>query len=1215
MDCFRSESFLGCTRCESRAEAVCACAGLEQGSKMVATRRSTRVEPREEGEKSRSEQSMEEVTPMETRRSSRKDAKTTGSSSDEGKSLLTSRSPLKSDTMNDGAQITTRSRHRSGQSDVSEAESTASNTSTRRTRSTQSLGLVADSTRKLRSHRSLITESIIESAEDAQLSEAESSCSSVSTTTRRRQPASRSLSTRRHSSLLLSEPLSDVDKDSKPSTEVNLTTRSRSYSKHLPQEEQMSDAESCSSGVSLQPLSRRSSKRNRSNFQSDEVATNQDDAEDHETSCKKSPKISSVKADGLSSVNEQNVFYSPRRSSRNKAEIHKDVLVSDVGSKSTDNKSQVIDVEELQVEQNPVTEEDLPVVTSAVLVHNDTDNNMVVEEYNKQVVATPKSKTPSKKQRQKVSGDGLFVTDTAPCVDSSEKAVLEPEDPKETEAGEKEDKMEDDIEEVKKTTKFKKQSTKKVVEDDEVVEVMDEDDEVVGLMEENDEVVGVMEDDEVVEVVEEENEVKGVVEDEVEEVAQVEDEVEDEVEEVAQERNEVEEVAQEEDEVEEVAQEDDEVEEVAQEDDEVEEVAQEDDEVEEVAQEDDEVEEVAQEDDEVEEVAQEDDEVEEVAQEDDEVEEVAQEDDEVEEVAQEDDEVEEVAQEDDEVEEVAQEDDEVEEVAQEDDEVEEVAQEDDEVEEVAQEDDEVEEVAQEDDEVEEVAQEDDEVEEVAQEEEDEVEEVAQEDDEVEEVAQEDDEVEEVAQEEEDEVEDNIKEVKKTTKSKKRSAKKLVEGGEVEEKDEEVEDNIEAKETTKSKKRKNKNRSAKKMVEDNIEEVKETTKSKKRKNKKRSTIKEVEDEVETTKTEKRSGKKERDEAAGGLLVMDTTPSVDSGKKYFLESEDDDLIDDNEEEEDDETMRVEEEEEEEDEVVETPKSIKKKAKKQLENVVADGLFVIDTTPGVDSSKKYFLEAEDCVTNKDEKRENEEVPEVVVEEDEEEEVEEEEEEEEEEFIDESEDEDPDEGRSLQNRSKILDLSSSIDTGIDVKKMGGLYIHFGNEAQAPHKSFSSKMRQTKKNDELLQKSVITPDFEKKQKVPPYSETQYKLKKLRKKERAKTTGTGWFDMKAPQLTEELKNDLKALKMRSAMDPKRFYKKDDRDGFPKYFEVGTVVDNPADYYHSRIPKKQRKRTIMEELLVDSEFRSYNKKKFKEIVSEKAGRGKRRRNRSRKKQQI
>lgn len=56
--------------------------------------------------------------------------------------------------------------------------------------------------------------------------------------------------------------------------------------------------------------------------------------------------------------------------------------------------------------------------------------------------------------------------------------------------------------------------------------------------------------------------------------------------------------------------------------------------------------------------------------------------------------------------------------------------------------------------------------------------------------------------------------------------------------------------------------------------------------------------------------------------------------------------------------------------------------------------------------------------------------------------------------------------------------------------------------------------------------------------------------ERQKTTGDGWFNMKAPELTEELKNDLKALQMRSAMDPKRFYKKNDREGFSKYVQVG-----------------------------------------------------------------
>lgn len=55
--------------------------------------------------------------------------------------------------------------------------------------------------------------------------------------------------------------------------------------------------------------------------------------------------------------------------------------------------------------------------------------------------------------------------------------------------------------------------------------------------------------------------------------------------------------------------------------------------------------------------------------------------------------------------------------------------------------------------------------------------------------------------------------------------------------------------------------------------------------------------------------------------------------------------------------------------------------------------------------------------------------------------------------------------------------------------------------------------------------------------------------EREKTTGDAWFNMKAPELTKELKGDLKLLKMRGSMDPKRFYKKNDRDGFPKYFQV------------------------------------------------------------------
>ncbi|XP_051951078.1 deoxynucleotidyltransferase terminal-interacting protein 2 [Xyrauchen texanus] len=239
-------------------------------------------------------------------------------------------------------------------------------------------------------------------------------------------------------------------------------------------------------------------------------------------------------------------------------------------------------------------------------------------------------------------------------------------------------------------------------------------------------------------------------------------------------------------------------------------------------------------------------------------------------------------------------------------------------------------------------------------------------------------------------------------------------------------------------------------------------------------------------------------------------------------------------------------------------------------SNGLFVIDTRPGLRSEEKYYVDAKQT-----------------------------EEEDEEDFVDEEEDEDEDSKVLFSTKKPLTQLSSSIDTGLKMKELGGLYISFDG-SKPKSLSNSLKMQKNKKNqDELLKKSVIVPDLEKQDAVPPYKESKHAAKLKRKLEREKTTGDGWFNMKAPELTEELKNDLKALKMRSAMDPKRFYKKNERDGFPKYFQVGTVVDSPVDFYNSRIPKKQRKRTIVEELLADAEFRSYNKKKYQEIMTEKA----------------
>lgn len=96
------------------------------------------------------------------------------------------------------------------------------------------------------------------------------------------------------------------------------------------------------------------------------------------------------------------------------------------------------------------------------------------------------------------------------------------------------------------------------------------------------------------------------------------------------------------------------------------------------------------------------------------------------------------------------------------------------------------------------------------------------------------------------------------------------------------------------------------------------------------------------------------------------------------------------------------------------------------------------------------------------------------------------------------------------------------------------------------------------------------------------KLKKMKKEEKEKTKGPGWYNMGAPELTNERKNDLEALRHRGALETKRFYKRNNITTQPKYFQVGRIVETPADYYSSRIPKKQRKQTLAEEFVAEIE---------------------------------
>lgn len=137
-----------------------------------------------------------------------------------------------------------------------------------------------------------------------------------------------------------------------------------------------------------------------------------------------------------------------------------------------------------------------------------------------------------------------------------------------------------------------------------------------------------------------------------------------------------------------------------------------------------------------------------------------------------------------------------------------------------------------------------------------------------------------------------------------------------------------------------------------------------------------------------------------------------------------------------------------------------------------------------------------------------------------------------------------------------------------------------------------------ILKKSVIRAGFEKLKKIPKYDVSDKKLKERRKRQREKTKGKQWFNLPATEMTEEVKRDLEVIQMRSALDPKHFYKRNDMQGLPKYFQIGKVMDSPLDYYNNRLTNKERKRTIVDELMADAEFSKYNKRKYKEIIEEK-----------------
>lgn len=115
-------------------------------------------------------------------------------------------------------------------------------------------------------------------------------------------------------------------------------------------------------------------------------------------------------------------------------------------------------------------------------------------------------------------------------------------------------------------------------------------------------------------------------------------------------------------------------------------------------------------------------------------------------------------------------------------------------------------------------------------------------------------------------------------------------------------------------------------------------------------------------------------------------------------------------------------------------------------------------------------------------------------------------------------------------------------------------------------------------------------------------IKAKKSKDEPEDSGSQWFHMKQPEMTDSIKRDIAIIKQRSALDPKRHYKKE-KWNTPKYFQMGTIIEGNTEYYSSRMNKRDRGKTLADEILHDNDSQKYFKRKYTEIQAQKTSGGK------------
>lgn len=137
----------------------------------------------------------------------------------------------------------------------------------------------------------------------------------------------------------------------------------------------------------------------------------------------------------------------------------------------------------------------------------------------------------------------------------------------------------------------------------------------------------------------------------------------------------------------------------------------------------------------------------------------------------------------------------------------------------------------------------------------------------------------------------------------------------------------------------------------------------------------------------------------------------------------------------------------------------------------------------------------------------------------------------------------------------------------------------------------------DVSSKRVIQPGFSVQSRLEPAKPDLLSRSERRKRSRKRhesTAGAKWFDLPTREVELEDKLTLDAIRLRETLNPGKFYKKKATEKVSKHFQIGTIIEHPIDYYSSRATRKERKQTLVDELIADAEFKKNVKKRYNRL---------------------